>query len=149
VSECEYAGRLSAYHDGELDAATRAALEQHLRRCASCAAELGRIRRLSQLLGDMPRAELSPWAVQRLHRAVETAYSGSVRRLAAALTAVAAAVLVACNVWLWRPPADRPAGPMPIWEASVLQRPTEPSVSTAEDQLAMWVVQDLSQEDGQ
>jgi anti-sigma factor RsiW len=44
--------RLSAYLDGELDDRRRAMLEDHLRRCSRCAAELGRSREQWAELGD-------------------------------------------------------------------------------------------------
>lgn len=146
MSECEQASRLGAYHDGELDAAERTALERHLWGCAACAAELGRIRRLSGLLvGGLPAPAVSARASQRFHATAELASSRGLRHWAEALTAVAAAVLVACNVWLWRPaPAARPADPLPVWEVSALQRPTDPPAISPEDQFALWVVQDLS-----
>lgn len=149
MSECEYAGSLGAYHDGEIDAATCAALEQHLRQCASCAAELDRMRKLSKLLNGAPKPELSAQALHRFHAAADLAPSITIRRMAEALTSVAAAILVVCGVLMWKQlPAGEPAGPMPIWEASVLQHPAEPPVSSSEDQLAMWMVQDLSWENG-
>jgi len=156
VSECEHSGRLGAYHDGELDAAGQAAVEQHLRRCASCAEELGRIRKLSELLGGISTPKPSVEVLHRLHETADLACARPLRRLAEALTAVAAAVLIACSAWLWRSPtAAGPAGQtalketvrtMPTWETSAVQGPAEPSARNSEDQLALWMIQDLTRE---
>jgi anti-sigma factor RsiW len=149
VSECEHSGRLGAYHDGELDAATRSMLEQHLSECVDCAAELARIRHLSRLLGGIARLELSAEALQRLHEAADAASSGPIRRLAAVLTAAAAAILVVCGARLWSLSTRAASGdPMPTWEVSMMQRPAESSGGNWEDQIAAWVVQDLSRENG-
>ena len=149
MNECEHACRLSAYHDGELDPATRAALERHLAKCSDCTAELARIRGLSGLLGGLAKGDPSPRALRRFHAAAEQAASGVIWRTASALTAAAAAILVVCGLWLWRgASAGESAGPMPVWEAVMLQRPAEPSISSPDEQLAMWMVQDLSRENG-
>jgi hypothetical protein len=67
--------------------------------------------------------------------------------MAAGLTAMAASILLACCVWLWQTsgPAEA-AAPLPVWETAATQRPTDPPPSTAEEQLAIWTVQDLSRE---
>ena len=151
MSQCEQSDRLSAYHDGELDAPSRAAMDRHLASCASCAAELGRLRRLSGLLRAAAPAELSAGAMRRLHRSAELASSSTLRRWAEALTAVAAAILITFSVWLWRlPPAGATSGPMPTWETAALQHPSDSSATgaaTPEEQLASWVLQDLSHEE--
>jgi hypothetical protein len=50
--------RLSAYVDGELPAAERAALEAHLAGCARCAAELSELRQVAGLLRALPAARV-------------------------------------------------------------------------------------------
>jgi len=147
VSECEYSGGLGVYHDGELDAVASADVERHLGSCAGCAAEMGRLRRLSGLLAAASRPALSPRAMRRLHASAELASSTGLRHWAEALTAVAAAILVALSVWLWRLPLpSEPAGAALTWETAALQRPSETASTTPEDQLATWLMQDLARE---
>jgi len=50
--------QLSAYLDGELSAAERAALERHLPACSECRAELAELRRVRALLGALPSPSL-------------------------------------------------------------------------------------------
>jgi anti-sigma factor RsiW len=50
--------QLSAYVDGELSAAERAAIERHLPACAECRAELAELRRVRALLGALPAPTL-------------------------------------------------------------------------------------------
>jgi anti-sigma factor RsiW len=149
MSECEQAGRLSAYHDGELDAAAAGILERHVLQCASCSAELGRIRGLSRLLGGLAPAQPSPQALRRFHRTADLAASGAIRHWAEALTAIAAAILVTFSAWLWRAEASQPpTDAAPTWEVSAVHRPTEPSAGGSEDQFAAWAAQDLSSQEG-
>ena len=105
MSTCKYHELLGAYYDGELDAKTHVALEDHLDDCPSCMAELNRIRRLSQLLRDLPRPQASAEAVARFHTVVDRAPSTVLQHMAEALTAAAAAILLLCGVWLWKLPA--------------------------------------------
>jgi anti-sigma factor RsiW len=147
VLECRYCEKLGAYRDGQLDATAWSMLEQHLGRCPFCAAELDRLGRLSALLKGAGAVEMPAEAMRRFHATAEAAGSFSLHRLAEALTAVAAAILVACALWMWSPStAGGPTG-APVWEASVLQRPSE-TPAGQEDQFAVWVVQDLSWENG-
>jgi anti-sigma factor RsiW len=50
--------RLSAFLDGELPTAERAALEAHLTGCARCAAELGELRQVVGILRALPAARV-------------------------------------------------------------------------------------------
>jgi anti-sigma factor RsiW len=145
MNECEHAGKLTAYHDGWCDEQTRASLERHLAQCDSCSSELARLRKLSEILGGTERPGLSAQALKRIHAAVEAAPTISIRRLAEALTAVAAAILVVCGAYLLLPSVSASEAAAPVWEATAVQHPTE-QASTTDDQLAMWMVQDLSGE---
>jgi anti-sigma factor RsiW len=49
--------RLSAYLDGELSAGDAAAVEEHLRTCPACRAELDALSRVRQLLRHLPPPE--------------------------------------------------------------------------------------------
>ena len=110
---------LCAYLDGELDGSRRAALEDHLRRCSSCAAELCRSKEQWAELADagpapsipsdlwghvnqaLDEAESLPW--YRLHRE---------RLLRAACVAVCVALGFAGGALLsWRGPSVDGARP--------------------------------------
>ncbi len=145
--ECGYCEKLSAYHDGRLDATARSMLEQHLGHCPVCTPELDRLGRLSALLKGAGAVEMPVGAMRRFHATAEAAGSFSLNRLAEALTAVAATILVACGLWMWSLSMTGRSTRAPVWEASVLQRPSE-TPAGQEDQFAVWVVQDLSLENG-
>ena len=116
---------------------------------AACAVELGRMRKLSEAIGSLslPAGALGPAALRRLHERVDQFRSRVIARLAGALTAVAASILVGCCAWLWASSASAgPVGPMPLWEASAVQRPADSAASAYEDRMAVWMVQDLSEE---
>ena len=149
MNTCEHADKLSAYHDGELDAVSRAAMERHLGQCPQCAAELGRIRKLSALLVQIAPAEMSPLGMRRLHALAERSIGGDLVRWAMTMTALAASVLIACSVLLWRQHGSAASeASVPAWEMSVMQRPAESVAASSEDQLATWMVEDLSGKNG-
>jgi len=148
MSECERAQRLSACHDGEVSEAERASLEAHLHQCPACASELARLGKLSHLLSTAPRPEMSAEALARLHRAADDMYMADLGRMAKALMAVAASILLVCAVWLWRSHASgEPIEPIPAWETAATAH--EATLATASDeQLAQWIVLDLERKNG-
>ena len=149
MSECQHSDKLSAYHDGELRPAEAAEAERHLAACPACAAELGRLVKLSQAFAGLPRPLVSPQMMRRLHRRIDTLPGLAIARLAEALTAVAASIVIACGVWLWASSAPAGAATMPLWEAAVLQKPVGTAPPPAsEDRLVGWIVEDLSRESG-
>jgi hypothetical protein len=52
--------RISAYIDGELDAASHNDFESHLRQCPLCRAALNELQGVDDRLRSLPRAELGP-----------------------------------------------------------------------------------------
>src|SRR4051812_33601241 len=63
---------IAAYHDGELDAAARANVEAHLLTCATCAAELSRLREMSHAIAaETATIELRADERSRLHDAID------------------------------------------------------------------------------
>lgn len=147
MSACEHSRQVSAYYDGELPPEERARVEEHIRQCPICAKELDQLRQISRLLGaaripDLP-ADLPP----RLRGAAPSAADRWLVRTAEALTAVAAAVLVASGLWLWRTSATQATrnDPFSTWEETAVtlgMRP--PSDEDREIRLAQWIVEDLS-----
>jgi anti-sigma factor RsiW len=148
VSECQYAGRLGAYHDNELSPAAGAEMEDHLAHCPACAAELAGMVELSQAFARLPRPAITAHALQRLHRRVDALPGLAIAHLAEALTAVAASILIACGVWMWASSAPAGGASMPVWEAAAFQKPAETTPTATEDRLTTWMVQDLSREGG-
>lgn len=146
MSDCQHADRLSAYHDDELSPAARAEVASHLARCPACAGELGRLVKLSRAFAELPAPAFSRQAMQRLHRGLDVVPGQAIARLAEALTAVAASIVIACGVWLWSSSSPADAASMPLWEATAIQKPAESAPPASEDRLAGWMVQDLSRE---
>jgi anti-sigma factor RsiW len=66
---------LSAYMDDDLDAATRAAVERHLRVCAACAEELNELRQLVAYAGQVASHDAPP--TRDLWPAIEARLTGS------------------------------------------------------------------------
>jgi len=147
MNECEDGRRLSAYHDGEVTDEERTALETHLARCPACAAELDRLRRLSHLLSTAGRPEMPTEVRARLRRAADDLTLLNIGRLAKAVLAVAASILVICGLWLWQSEAaEGPAEPIPLWET--VAAPQQTLVAGSDAQLAQWIVQDLERING-
>jgi anti-sigma factor RsiW len=164
MSTCPPHANLEAYHDGELVAEARRAIEHHLSHCAACAGELAWLRSVSGALAPRRPAELSGAQLSRLHDAVDAAadaadgpYSHSFRRTAAVLMAIAASIIILSVVWLNELPASRPApGPLAVAEVPAWERvavtlradplPTHPGgeVYLADANLANWVLRSLS-----
>ncbi len=143
---CEMTSRLDAYHDDELSAAERAAVEAHVRVCPACAEELRQLAAVTAAL-KLPTADMPPQALTRLHRRVEQLPGAGIRRLAGALAAVAAAILVAaCTAVLsMNHPAVATPKAMPLWEAQATPGQSAEAVSASTEELvAAWTVQDLA-----
>jgi anti-sigma factor RsiW len=148
MTECRQSQRLSAYYDGELSAASRAGMEEHVRGCPQCAAELARMRSMSQLIRAAGRAEMPAEALRRLHLSADLQPKITLVHTAEVLAAVAAAILLFSGVWLWRIAAARDAAAqIPVWE-TVAVAGQDPSGVAAAEPLAQWIVQDLSRNNG-
>lgn len=139
---------LSAYHDGELDAARRAEIDRHLLECAACLAQLSELQLLSGMFASAPMPALSEAGFRRVHAKVDSAMEQGIIRLARVLSAVAACIVLIGSFWLTRvreqpsaaPPwimpqnveevsADNVSSPVGDWylaDASSQQRPDEP-----------------------
>jgi anti-sigma factor RsiW len=96
---CPFNNHLSAYHDGELDAAGRAEIDRHLSTCPACASELAELTALSGLFQANPPPRLSQIAGHRLHNEADAVMQASFVRVARALQLVAACVLLAASLW--------------------------------------------------
>ncbi len=148
TNDCEQARWLSAYHDGELPPQASADFERHLGQCSRCAAELARLRELTRLFGSAPAPELPQPALGRLHRSVDRWAFPGVVRMAEALAAVAAVVLIGCMVSLARQgTAPRSADTAPPWSVEAAVQQADSASADPEELWAMWMAQDLSRKD--
>src|SRR5690349_15847006 len=96
---------LAAYHDDELGPADRARVENHVRTCPACAAQLTALRDTSQLFVVRGADdELTPDELARVHTAVDVAAAETIDapilRLGTAIGVVAASILVVSCAWL-------------------------------------------------
>ncbi|HUT56444.1 MAG TPA: anti-sigma factor [Phycisphaerae bacterium] len=148
MTDCGQADRLSAYYDGEIPEPERAALEAHIRGCPLCAVEMARLQRLSRLIGSTGRMEMSPQALERLHQSFDLQPRIALLHMAEVFASVAASILIVSGVWLWMiSTANEAAGQIPVWE-TVAVAPQDPSGAAAQEQLAQWIIQDLSRKNG-
>jgi anti-sigma factor RsiW len=154
---CPAPSRLSAYHDGELPPEARSAVERHVRECPQCLTELERLRELSRQVATVARLEMPAAARRRLHEAVDRLGSASIfrvwrllpevtmQRIAGAMAAAAAAVLIFCLVGLSRQEASAASAAegMQLWEDTTVGQTAEVTAGP-EEGLARWMVDDLS-----
>jgi anti-sigma factor RsiW len=130
MAPCESNRQISAYHDGELPAGAARELAEHIRHCPSCRQELERLRSLSQWLAAAPMPEAPEALLERLRRSVQPRRDRIALRVAEALTAVAAVVLVACSAMLYQRsrPRSAPVQPVARWERLAAEAiPDEPT----------------------
>ena len=150
MNDCEYTCQIGAYHDGELSASAAAEVEHHLEHCTACAAELARLRALSDMLGSVTTGELPPEALHRLHEGADRLYSAGIRRMAEVMVAAAAVILIVCTARLATfSDSPRSNGTISEWEmTAVSQQADEFETDTIEQQLAAWAVRDLARKNG-
>ncbi len=148
MNECSQNENVSVYHDGEMPPQAQSDFESHLSVCPQCKAELARLQQVSSLLQSIEQPAGDSQLMARLHAGVDTLPQiGAVRRLAQALAAVAAGIVVVCAVTLSQGgPAQAEAAA--AWESDALNPPAaETAQVTSEDAVAGWVVQDLAGKD--
>ena len=102
LAYCRNTQRISAWHDGELPPPEAQELAQHVAECPACRHELDSLGGLSRWLSSAPIPEIPAAALSRLRYGFRPQRDRAILRTARALTAVAAAVLIACSVLLWR-----------------------------------------------
>lgn len=146
MNECPHAQQLSAYHDGELSPAAGAEMEQHLRECPACAAELARLRELSGLLDGLAEPGIPPRVLHRLHRRADDSSRIGIRRIAEVVCAAAAVVLLACSFGLLHLSSPRDgAEQVATWETAAMGSTDVPIQENGDEQLAMWIVEELGE----
>jgi anti-sigma factor RsiW len=145
---CEMAGEIHAYHDGELDSSRRGAVEAHLGACAECAALLGELRGLSAMWGVAPRPAMPERAVLRVYGGWFEARDRGMVRVASWMTAAAAVLLV--GALLVRPGAPAGGAGAPAktgpWETYAVVPPAEIHGEPGSELAvaAQWMADDLS-----
>lgn len=147
MNACEWTRQIEAYHDGELGAEAARSVEEHLRSCPACAAELDRSKAISRRFAEASFPSPSPDFYQRLRRESPAAREKAVVALAERLAAVAAAILILCAAWAW-------SGPAPVQRAVAAPAPWEWAAVTLHDSqtaaeiptFARWVANDLALE---
>ena len=99
---CDRLDEIHAYHDGELPAAERRAVDAHLASCPACSELLNELRAVSQFVTAAPMAEISSAAMQRLRDVRYILPDRGVLKIAGWLTAAAAAVLISALLYFPR-----------------------------------------------
>lgn len=150
MADCKQKEWLAPYHDGELPPERRRELEEHLAGCPHCARELERLQGLSGLLATAQAPAVPEGMVSRLHEALDGAREYGIIRLCRAVSLAAAALLIVCGSWLLSgaPNGSAPAGPLANWELVAVALDAELAQAGAEEATALWVVSDLSRENG-
>jgi anti-sigma factor RsiW len=146
---CSFNQRLSAYFDGELDAASAEQVRRHVEQCAECAAELAELKGLSGLFEQSPPPRLSQIAMYRLHNKADMLVRGDVLRVARYVRAVAACVLVGSWLWLANSSAAVPAAQetvqtAPPWLDVAVTATAETHSLDATTPAAAWYLADAS-----
>ncbi len=67
---------ISAYIDGDVDAALRAEIDRHLEHCEICSAVIDSMRNVVVLMADERVFEIPAGYSERLHRRLEAVLSG-------------------------------------------------------------------------
>jgi anti-sigma factor RsiW len=142
ADECTKQPLLAAYHDDELSPADRAAVEEHLRTCESCRAELETLRAMSNPLRQFRDERMSDFGKHALHQKLDEESVDDSRfvRFAQTLGVIAASILLIGVAWLKALPASssnsavKPVGPVVVspmtlqpWERSAITLRPDPS----------------------
>jgi anti-sigma factor RsiW len=147
---------VARYHDGELDAAQKAAFEKRLAGEPQLAAELARLRELSARLVAAPRPQIGAEVLAAVHQEIDQAsVEVVIARISRWCTGVAAAILVACSVILFSNTHSTQAAQTDPLSAAlvVLQTPTTEATAGSPDaavetQITTWLAGDLARSEG-
>jgi anti-sigma factor RsiW len=144
---CDYTDQVHQYHDGELPAGERDALEAHLKSCADCQTMLGELRAMSRMLAAATMAQIDEAAMQRIRNARYVLPDTGVLKIAGWLTAAAAAVLLAA-LPVWRQDqfhVQPPSANATVIDPIEMTAPSDSEVGRNDVvALAQWMSDDLS-----
>ena len=101
--------KLSAYADGELEAAEQQRLAEHLAICPQCRAELDELRATAGVFSQLRSAKLTSNERARLHAALDERLYAPIWRIGGAMGLIAASILVIAGTWLAAIPSAQPA----------------------------------------
>ncbi len=139
----EISEKLSAFLDGEVGAADRARIAEHIGQCADCAKLVAELSEISTAVAKMATPGDAAAMLRRVHERVDVKAMRRVEHLAEGLMALAACLAVIAVIKLRQPAADVTAPAQ--WEQAALQMPDDNSNANARDiALAQWQVADLS-----
>jgi len=144
---CDRSQHVHQYHDGELPAGERDALEAHIRACPDCQDLLNDLRGMSRMLMATPMVAVTDDAMQRLRDARFVLPDTGVLKIAGWLTAAAAAVLLAAlPVWPPQTPRVVPAvASADTLDTVAVNPPSDPEGGRNDlVALAQWMSDDLS-----
>ncbi len=150
MSECEFQNKVGPYADGELLPPAAGEIELHLKTCPRCQASLARVQALDALVANSRDAHIPQITLARLHQHVDRLSTKSIRHMAETLAAIAAVILISSVAWLAVLSETSSPAEADTWQmaAATSQSPEQIAQST-EDQLAMWIAQDLRREQNQ
>ncbi len=149
MKNCEHVEQIHAYYDGELPPEEHRQIEAHLGQCDLCARELRQLRGLSSLMSDVRMPAVPPDVIRRLHDNAASVEQRVIVTLAESLTVAAAAILIVCAAWIFVDRTKEEVVPTIAspWEMAAMTPGDEPTVS-AQQQIARWIVEDLSMGNG-
>ena len=149
MSGCARVKHVGTYHDDELSPEERRDFELHLDQCEACAAELRKLRDISRLLEGVCVPGMPDAVRRRLYASANRMPERMALTLARQLTAAAAVVLIVCSGFVGIGFAERetPAQMPNAWELAAVQPNVEINAGDTQ-QLAQWIVRDLSVENG-
>ena len=144
---CERSEQVHRYHDGELPAGERDALEAHLKSCAECTELLRELQAVSRMFAGASMATAPDDAMQRIRAARYVLPDAGVLKIAGWLTAAAAAILLAAlPVWRQEYHVEAPiATNTEVLDTVAVMPPGDNENSQNElVALAQWMSDDLS-----
>jgi anti-sigma factor RsiW len=100
MKDCPSNLQIEALYDGELDPAQSAQVKAHLAVCAACLVIWNELAAMSGLFAATGAQELLPIAKARLHAAIDRGVQRGLVRIAWAMSALAACIVLAGSVWM-------------------------------------------------
>lgn len=148
-AKCNFDQQIEAYHDGQLPAEQRTAVERHLTECAACATRLEELAAISAMFAAATGPQLSQIGRHRLHRAVASEMDRGLVRLAGALSGIAAGIVLIGSIGLLHV-QNAAAVPQsaPPWVGVNASADTETLAQQAGTPTAVWYLADASQNEG-
>jgi anti-sigma factor RsiW len=148
MADCTFEQQIEAYHDGELPAEPRLAVERHLAVCQACTARLAELVAMSQWFAVASAASprLSQMGRHRLDRRIAAEMDRGLVRFAGALSGIAAGImLVGSAVLLHVQNVAAVPQAAPPWVGVSASAETDTLAHDAGTPTAQWYLADASQ----